>query len=443
MAGRLKTRKKKSGRKATTNPDHRPRHNFPLPSIEQIEARLRGVLTPGSFAGRHLDASTKKLRNRILTLPVMAVLMVSLVLRQIPSLSEALRIVAQEGLWDFGRFEVSRQAISRRLRTIPASIFAQMYGECLERLSQSEEPEVPAEARSLRQRFGVVWAADGSTLEALRRRTKELRQAGSVLGGKMLAVVDLFTRRPRHTWYSSDEKANDKLFCHQVLKALPVGGLIVLDLGWFSFKFFDELTDEGKYFVSRLREKTAYRVVETLSAGSHYRDQIIEVGLYRSNPCRHRLRLVSVLWGTTWYHYLTNVVDPQHLSPREVAQIYRRRWRIEEAFLLTKRLLGLSYLWVGDRNGVEIQIYPTWLFYAVLTDLCAQVAQALDEPLERISVEMVFRSLYHFSRAIDRGENPELMEFLVQNAKLFGLVKEKRKRHRLVDQIESEVWGSA
>lgn len=27
-------------------------------------------------------------------------------------------------------------------------------------------------------------------------------------------------------------------------------------------------------------------------------------------------------------------------------------WRIEDAFLLTKRLLGLSYLWVGGSNGV-------------------------------------------------------------------------------------------
>ena len=45
--------------------------------------------------------------------------------------------------------------------------------------------------------------------------------------------------------------------------------------------------------------------------------------------------------------------------------------------MLTKRLLGLSYLWVGDRNGVEIQLYATWLFYAVLSELCVQVAVAL------------------------------------------------------------------
>jgi IS4 transposase len=57
----------------------------------------------------------------------------------------------------------------------------------------------------------------------------------------------------------------------------------------------------------------------------------------------------KILWGTTWYRYLTNVLDPEKLSPQEICQFYRIRWRIEEAFLLTKRLLGLSYLWVGGR----------------------------------------------------------------------------------------------
>jgi hypothetical protein len=36
--------------------------------------------------------------------------------------------------------------------------------------------------------------------------------------------------------------------------------------------------------------------------------------------------------------------------------LYRRRWQIEEAFLLTKRLLGLAYLWVGGSNGHWCQL---------------------------------------------------------------------------------------
>jgi IS4 transposase len=52
-----------------------------------------------------------------------------------------------------------------------------------------------------------------------------------------------------------------------------------------------------------------------------------------------------------------------------VADLYGRRWRIEEAFYTVKSLLGLSYLWAGSLNGVKLQIWRTWLFYAVLVDL--------------------------------------------------------------------------
>jgi IS4 transposase len=52
-----------------------------------------------------------------------------------------------------------------------------------------------------------------------------------------------------------------------------------------------------------------------------------------------------------------------------VADLYRKRWRIEQAFNTVKRLLGLSYLWTGSLNGIKLQIWATWLFYAVLIDL--------------------------------------------------------------------------
>jgi len=70
-----------------------------------------------------------------------------------------------------------------------------------------------------------------------------------------------------------------------------------------------------------------------------------------------------------------------------VADLYRRRWRIEEAFHTVKRLL-LSYLWTGSINGIK-QVWATWLFYAVLVDLGDAVADELSLPFDRISLEMI------------------------------------------------------
>jgi IS4 transposase len=105
--------------------------------------------------------------------------------------------------------------------------------------------------------------------------------------------------------------------------------------------------------------------------------------------------MVSVWWEGVWYCSLTNVLDPQVLSARQVCELYRRRWRIEDAFALTKRVLDLAYLWTASTNAVQLQIYATLIFYAVLLMICQQVAEVLGEPLERLSVEMVFRALYH------------------------------------------------
>jgi len=68
------------------------------------------------------------------------------------------------------------------------------------------------------------------------------------------------------------------------------------------------------------------------------------------------------------------------LTSLRVADLYQRRWRIEEAFHPVKRLLGLSYLWTGSLNGIQLQIWGTWLFYAVLVDLGDAVASELSLP---------------------------------------------------------------
>ena len=81
------------------------------------------------------------------------------------------------------------------------------------------------------------------------------------------------------------------------------------------------------------------------------------------------LRLIEVRSGKSWHSYLTSVLAPQVLLPYVVADLYRRRWRIEEAFNTVKRLSGLSYLWTGSLNGIQLQIWGTWIFYAILVDL--------------------------------------------------------------------------
>ena len=127
------------------------------------------------------------------------------------------------------------------------------------------------------------------------------------------------------------------------------------------------------------------------------------------------------------------MLDPAVLSVAQVASLYQYRWRIEEAFSLVKRLLGLSYLWTGAENGIALQIWATWLLYAVLVDLSDAVAQELNQPLASISFEMVFRSLYFFVGAYHRGETTDLVTYLAAQTDL-GILKRPRPPSAL-DQV--------
>lgn len=430
--------------------EFRHRSQIPLPAVEDVEQQLTDMLSPSLLAPRQLERRDPRqpqrvirMRQRLLTLPVMVAIVVSLVWRRFPAVAEVQKVLAQEGLLWVVPLRVSPQAIIKRLDVLPAAVMGQLFVEVCGRLQAQAPPPLPHPRWApVREYFPLIALVDGSTLEALRKKTEVLRQReGLVLAGKMMVMVEAFSHRPLWQLYTEDAVANDKRFAAEILAVLPARGLLVFDLGFFSFLWFDDFTDASKFFVTRMREKTAYRTVQVLSTGPYYRDEIIQVGQYRSNPCKYPLRMVSVLWQGAWYRYLTNVLDPSVLSARQVCELYRRRWRIEDAFALTKRLLELAYVWTGSTNAVQLQIYATLIFYAVLVTICQQVAQALSEPLERISVEMVFRAFYHYSRAVERGECDNLVAFLVEHAKLLGIVKRWRKQHRERQQLESIIWG--
>jgi hypothetical protein len=424
-----------------------------LPAVAEIEAELTTLLTPALFAPRQLERRDPhnpdrliRLRARILTLPVMVALIVSLVWRRLGAIAEVQRVIVQEGLLWVSPLQVSEQAIAKRLDTLPARALAEVFTEVSARLQAQPPLQWPGLERwaEVRARFARIAMVDGSTLEALRKKTQTLQaQPGLVLAGRVMAMVEAFTHRPLWQLYTEDAAANDKRFAAEILAAVPAHGLLIFDLGFFSFLWFDDFTDQQKWFVTRQRHKTASRVTQVLAHTPYYRDELIEVGLHHSNPCRHPLRLVSVFWRGQWYRYLTNVLDPTQLSARHICELYRRRWRIEDAFLITKRVLNLAYLWKASANGVQLQLYATFLFYLVLLNVCQQVAQSLNEPLEQISVEMVFRAFYHYSQALTRGETVDVVTYLVRHAKLLGLVKRQRKRHREILATEHEVWGSS
>ena len=91
--------------------------------------------------------------------------------------------------------------------------------------------------------------------------------------------------------------------------------------------------------------------------------------------------------------------------------------------------MGLSYLWTGSINGIKLQLWATWLLYAVVIDLSDEVADELTLPFDSISVEMVFRGIYHFTQALNQGFATDIVAYLTapENRDL-GIVKSPRPK---------------
>jgi hypothetical protein len=119
------------------------------------------------------------------------------------------------------------------------------------------------------------------------------------------------------------------------------------------------------------------------------------------------------------------VLDPQRLPLEQALALYGYRWRLEEAFLTVKRLLGLAYFWGGAQNAVAMPRWATGLLYAVVVDLTDAVAAALNRPVEEISLTMVLHSLYYCANALARGETDDPVAYLASHAKLLGILKRK------------------
>jgi hypothetical protein len=79
---------------------------------------------------------------------------------------------------------------------------------------------------------------------------------------------------------------------------------------------------------------------------------------------------------------------------------------------------------------VALQVWATWILYGVVIDLADGVAEELNLPTKTISLEMVYRGLYHYSQALTRSDTRTVFQYLAQDAKLLGIIKRPRIRPR-------------
>jgi Transposase DDE domain len=272
------------------------------------------------------------------------------ILQRIASYSGLHRLLAEGPLGPFQAVCLTDDAIVKRLKQAGTSPLQQVLHDVSCRLAELIHPHFPADLAPFAR---DIFALDESTWDAVERHLPSLRAVPKgdpqLLAGKIAGRFNVRTQQWDLVQLRENPVGNCKLDLSSLLVGLLPACLLLFDLGYFSFAFYDSLCHLQIWFITRLRERVSYQIAHTFFEQGETLDALVWLGSQGRNSVQsgHLLRLVRFRQQGQLRSYLTNQLDPLLLPPIDVARLYARRWDIELAFLTLKEHLGLHHWWSG------------------------------------------------------------------------------------------------
>jgi len=154
----------------------------------------------------------------------------------------------------------------------------------------------------------------------------------------------------------------------RILK-FPKGSIVAVDKGYNDYSWYNQLTEKGIFFVTRLKSNAKYRVIERQtvikSKGLTCDQVIVFTGSLTSKKCPVQLRRIGYKDAETGkrYIFLTNNFK---LSAKTIADIYKARWQVELFFKWVKQNLKIKSFVGTSKNAVMTQIWIALCIYLLL-----------------------------------------------------------------------------
>lgn len=351
------------------------------------------------------------------------------ILSQADGLRRVWRSMVTGPIGSFAAITVTYEAVRSRLLAAGTGSLQGLFGQISAHVSSFLIKE-QISALSLASFAKEVVALDETTLDELKRLTTDLENVSDkdphLRPGKLAGLFDLRLQQWVRLQFRADVPAGCNLGVVELLSNLARGSLIVADLGYFGFPWFDFLTGQGFFWISRLKKRTSYTVQQVFYQDKDHGvlDALIWLGAYRADRAAYAVRLVQYELAGKTYSYLTNVLDPAQLSLLEIAQLYARRWDIELAFLTLKREVGIALWWGAKQEIVLIQLWLALILVQILQAMRLQIAwQAGVEPFD-VSMPLLVELLSSTS-----APNPQaLVPMLVERGRFLGLIRPSRRK---------------
>lgn len=145
--------------------------------------------------------------------------------------------------------------------------------------------------------------------------------------------------------------------------------IVVDDRGYNDYDLFGKWTSECVYFVTRMKDNAAYKVVKenAVNPNRHIlKDEIIELtGPGASEKCPYKLRRIE-FYNDEKQEILVFLTNHRKLAASTIAAIYKDRWQIELFFKALKQNLKIKTFVGTSANAVKIQIWTALIAMLIL-----------------------------------------------------------------------------
>lgn len=157
---------------------------------------------------------------------------------------------------------------------------------------------------------------------------------------------------------------------HEINRAreleLTRGSYVVFDRGYTDYSWYQELTEDGVFFVTRLKSNavvTPGRKRRGRKSPGVIEDQEIHLG--KRPETFRQITYLDEETGIT-YQFVTNALD---IPAQTVADLYKERWQIELFFKWIKQNLKVKSFLGTSMNAVKTQLWIALCAYLVLSFL--------------------------------------------------------------------------
>jgi hypothetical protein len=155
---------------------------------------------------------------------------------------------------------------------------------------------------------------------------------------------------------------------------LPTGSILVFDMGYYDFAWWNNLDSMDNYFVTRAKDNLDYEIVEEFDVSKEKDKNVLQSCKIRlcsptgKNEYRKTLRLVRY-WDEKNQQELVFITNNFSWTATTVARIYKERWNIEAFFKIIKQNLKIKSFVGTSENAVQIQIWTALITILLLTYL--------------------------------------------------------------------------